>query len=146
MIACRFPIKPCYWIFSSIIAGYLLLLIAAIYAIQPLWAISLAFVVIGLSGRAFYKEHLKINQLGEELCWTGSNWLVDQGNHQQRYLELDTGSWVTPYFCFLRFKMGEQEKTWLFCRKGLGERLFRELCFQINQQLISEQQNNTNNH
>jgi len=146
MIACRFPIKLCYWILSSILLGYLLLLVAASYLIQPVWAIIVAFVVIGWSGYAFYTEQLKISLLGEELCWTGSRWLLDQGDNRQNYLELKYSSWVTPYFCFLCFKLGEQEKTWLFCRKTLGERLFRELCYQINQQLINDQQNNTNNH
>jgi len=146
MIAGRFPIKPCVWISRSITALYLMLLLASIYLIEPLWAIMLAFAATSFSANSFYKQQQQQNQIGEELCWTGKNWLVDQGECNHQYLELDQSSWVTAYFCFLRFKKGELEKTWLFCRKSLGERLFRELCYLIKQQLIADAPINTKKH
>ncbi len=145
MISKRFPIKTCPWLLVSILLGYLTLILVSVKIILATWALMIAWLVVFISAYLFYRDYMAVIQQDEELCWSGSNWLLDRGSGKQAYLELDHSSWVTPYFCFLRFRDAGRHKSWIFCPSGLGERLYRDLCYQIKQQIISEQQNSANN-
>jgi len=129
-IASRFPIKSNWLLFSLICLAHLGLIYLASILLTSFWSI---LVVVSLTVVSYYfslKQYQSITRANDDLCWSGESWLM-QDHHSKTvyYLDLLPTSWVTANFCLLKFEQDNVEKTWLFSRKSLGERLFRELCY-----------------
>jgi len=129
-IASRFPIKSNWLLLSLILIAHLGLISIAFILLTNFWSLLLIIVSTIGSGYFSLKQYQSITRAEDDLCWSGENWLMQ--DHQLKtvsYLDLMPTSWVTANFCLLKFEQNNVEKAWLFTRRSLGERLFRELCY-----------------
>lgn len=129
-IAARFPIKPNYFLFCIITMMHVLVLILGLSLLSSVSLILIVLVVVSISLFYSSQEYTLMTNACDDLCWSGENWLMtDSENSTVNYLVLLETSWITPYFCLLKFSANEQQKAWFFSPYYLSDRLFRELCY-----------------
>jgi len=136
-IAARFPVKSNRFLYGGIILLHVGVFFTSFSLLNQLWALALVlFATIG----SFYfsrKQYLLITNSPDDLCWSGEAWLMHTNGSSEGvgYLDLLASSWVTPFFCLLKFKQNDQEFAWFFTHRSLGDRLYRELCYLVNRNI-----------
>jgi len=132
-VAARFPIKTCPELLILLVITHIGVFASSFWLLNQLWMIVSVLVLAAISFYFSYQQYLSITHSSDDLCWSGENWLMHTGNEQNstKYLEQLSTSWVTPYFCLLKFTQDGEQKAWFFSRKSLGERLYRELCYTL---------------
>lgn len=129
-IASRFPIKSNRLLFSLICLAHLGLIYLVFILLTSFWSIVLILSLTVASCYFSIKQYQSITRSDDDLCWSGESWLMqDNQSKTVNYLDLLPTSWITANFCLLKFEQNNVEKAWLFSRKSLGERLYRELCY-----------------
>ncbi len=75
----------------------------------------------------------------DDLCWSGKHWLIQSDTQVKSiaYLTLQPNSWVSRHACLLHFTSEQQSYTWLFTRRGMGQRTYSELCYLAKQDLAA---------
>jgi len=132
-IAARFPIKENRILFFAVVLAHVGVFIVGFLLINSIWTFMLILVTISGSLYFSLRQYQAITNSPDDLCWSGEAWLMhDPSSEGIRYMDLLNTSWITPQICLLKFKCNEQEFTWFFSRKTLGERLYRELCYLSN--------------
>jgi len=105
--------------------------LTSLLLLNQIWMIILVLVTV--LGSFYYSrnQYQAITNSSDDLCWSGECWLMHSGSQSNGidYIDLLPTSWITPHFCLLKFERSEQEVAWLFSRSGLGDRLYRELCY-----------------
>lgn len=130
--AARFPIKENIVLLRLLIFSHLILWLLTIFLLSSLSQILLLISIIGFSLQYSFQQYKQVTEYHDDLCWSGENWLVTSEIHNEEiYLELKPTSWITEEFCFLKFKIQNEEKAWLFTKNGLGSRLYSELCYLV---------------
>ena len=132
-IASRFPVKTSVPLFSFLIISHVSLFLYCPILIHSFTLVLLVLVVTAISFWESLSQYRLITNAPDDLCWSGENWLMGSSNlnDEVSYLDLLCSSWVTPQFCLLNFSCQGEHKSWLFTKRELGERLFRELCYLI---------------
>ena len=132
-VASRFPVKPCTGLLWLIIGGHIVSFVLATIGLHQWWVIALFAVIFAVSAFYSHIQYQRVTSAGDDLCWSGDAWLMHltSGNKGINYFNLKISSWVTSYFCLLKFDSNGKEQVWLFTRNGLGERSFRELCYLV---------------
>ena len=130
-IACRFPIKPNLELLVLIGFCHLFVMFVSWQIIYSFWANSLVFVSLMISAYFSHRNYLRITSAIDDLCWTGDSWVMNDAQYGQglRYMDLKVSSWITGHFCLLKFDHDGNEQSWIFSKKELGERAYRELCY-----------------
>ena len=132
-VAARFPIKSNLLLMILIIASHLAVFLIALILLYSIWQILL---ITFLTLVSFYYSRIQyhsITNASDDLCWSGEQWLMhnESSKYGANYLELLSSSWITPYFCLLKFKHDEKTMAYFFSPKYLGERLYRQLCYLV---------------
>ena len=140
-VATRFPIKSNNLLLVLLLVAHLLLGILAFYWFESLYKALIVTVTVLLSLFFSLKQYFLVTSSFDDLCWSGECWLMQEDSSNQiQYLDLMQTSWVTADFCLLKFASDSQEHAWLFTRRLLGERLYRELSYLVRSQLNSPSQ------
>jgi len=136
-IAARFPIKSNHFLYGGIIVIHLGVFLASFFLLNQIWALTV--VLFSIIGSFYYsrKQYHIITNSPDDLCWSGEAWLMHNSSSSNgvSYLEQLPTSWITPYFCLLKFELNDQEFAWFFSRTDLGDRLYRELCYIVNRNI-----------
>ena len=130
-IAARFPVKSYPPLARLIGFGHLLLLSTGwCYLYDSDLRIIFALLVV-YSARLSFAQYRSMTKAPDDLCWSGENWLMQNGKHQGQiaYLDLVADTWVSGQYCLARFNVDGREFTWLFARGQLGDALFSELAY-----------------
>ena len=133
-VAARFPIKSSPDLLLLLVVSHIGVFASSFWLLEQQWMIVLVLVLSATSFYFSFQQYLTITNSSDDLCWSGENWLMHASSNQNStsYLELLPTSWVTPQFCLLKFSQDDEQRTWFFTRKSLGERLYRELCYIAN--------------
>jgi len=144
-IACRFPIKSNLELLVLIGSCHLFVMFVSWQIIYSFWANFLVSVSLMISAYFSYRNYLRITSAIDDLCWTGDSWVMNDTQYGKgpRYMDLKVSSWITGQFCLLKFDDAGNEQSWIFSKKGLGERAFRELCYLAKRNLINIDKSNS---
>ena len=130
-IAARFPIKSNIPLYSFLVLSHVAVVMISFWIFSQWWLTAITLSLTTISFMMTHREYLTVTQSDDDLCWSGESWLMHGASNKDDilYLELSSTSWVTSHFCLLKFDQDEQPKAWFFTKKGLGERLYRQLCY-----------------
>jgi len=132
-VAARFPIKQNRFLFMVLILAHVGVLTSGFLLVNNILVLMLVSMTTLTSVFFSLKQYRSITNSPDDLCWSGDAWMMhDSSSNSIQYMDMLNTSWITPYFCLLKFQYQEQELAWFFSRNTLGDRLYRELCYLSN--------------
>lgn len=135
-IARRFPVKGWRLLKPVLLVLHLVFGLLCYLILGLSWMSALVFCSGLVSYLASIKHVEQISNAPDDLCWTGKNWLMQPSSPGgDLYLTLQPGCWLSHFACLLQFKSENQQHQWLFAKNELGDRLYSELVYLVNQQI-----------
>jgi hypothetical protein len=133
-IAARFPIKAWPELFYAGVGIHIVAIFISLFGLSSAYLSVISLCVTIYSFWLSYHQYISVTQCKSDLCWTGENWVISDTTQTSEiiYLSLQNTSWLTEGFCLLKFACDNQQFAWLFTKKHLGDRAYRELCYMVN--------------